>query len=192
MYHSFRLSDLTHPGYWIGIGIYFVIAGKFLNYYRWGSRPYSRYHQMTPELRPAFFILGVFSLAFGVFMRVVQTSYPVHATYSEAMVGAGLVAFALGYVDLRFLNRGLGVEAAPQDVPVQPHAHIQEAPQPDAFYVDPKAARGPKTVKSAMMLGDFYCREGKFDEAIEAYEDGLRSDPSNAELRARIEQAKKR
>jgi lipopolysaccharide biosynthesis regulator YciM len=59
-------------------------------------------------------------------------------------------------------------------------AQPQGIPHPDAFYVDPNAARSPKTVKSAMMLGDFYCREGKYDEAIEAYQDRLRSDPSNA------------
>lgn len=192
MYHTFRLSDLTHPWYWIGTGIYFVTAAKFLNYYSWGNRPSSRFHKMTPGLRPAFFVLGVFSLAFGVFMRVVQTSYPVHATYSEAMVGVGLVAFALGYVDLRLFNSGLGVEHNSPELPVQPYAHIQDAPHPDAFYVDRTTAHDPHKVKSALALGDFYCREGKYDDAIAAYEDGLKSDPVNTELHARVEKAMKR
>lgn len=125
-------------------------------------------------------------------MRVVQTSYPVHANYSEAMVGAGLVAFALGYVDLRLFNRGLGVEGTSPEATVQPHAHIQEAPHPDAFYVDRTTAHDPHKVKSALSLGDFYCREGKFDQAVEAYQEGLKSDPVNTELHARIEKALKR
>ncbi|HLY63587.1 MAG TPA: hypothetical protein VKV95_22845 [Terriglobia bacterium] len=148
---------------------------------------------MTPGLRPAFFILGVFSLAFGVFMRVVQTSYPVHATYSEAMVGAGVIAFVLGYVDLTVFNRGIAAEPRTPDLPTQPHqGHIQVEPHPDAFYVDRTTAHDPHKVKSALSLGDFYCREGKFDEAIEAYQEGLKSDPVNTELHSRIEKAMKR
>jgi hypothetical protein len=40
------------------------------------------------------------------------------------------------------------------------------------------------------MVGDFYCREGKFGDAIVAYRDGLAADPANAELRARIDQVR--
>lgn len=107
------------------------------------------------------------------------------------MVGAGVIAFALGYLDLTFFNRGLAAESRPDDVPLQPHAPIQAEAHPDAFYVDPKTAHDPHKVKSALSLGDFYCREGKYDEAIAAYQDGLSADPGNTELQARVEKARK-
>jgi hypothetical protein len=72
--------------------------------------------------------------------------------------------------------------------------------RPPPFLPEPKAADEPgKTaagadaakIHAALSLGDFYCRERQFDEAINAYQDGLREDPSNAELRARIDQLRK-
>jgi tetratricopeptide (TPR) repeat protein len=61
----------------------------------------------------------------------------------------------------------------------------------DAVAFKPMAPADHDKIKAALTLGDFYRQEGKRDEAIEAYEDGLRADPTNAELRARLEQMKR-
>jgi serine/threonine-protein kinase len=48
-----------------------------------------------------------------------------------------------------------------------------------------------KEVKAAITLGDSYLKDGKYDEAIKAYQEGLNLDPSNPDLLNRIERAKK-
>ncbi len=63
-------------------------------------------------------------------------------------------------------------------VAAQEASHTQTAPD-------------PSKVKAALQLGDFYRAQGKYDEAIEAYQDGLTADPSNTDLRALIDQMKK-
>jgi vacuolar-type H+-ATPase subunit I/STV1 len=96
MHHTFNLGDLAKPWCWIPTGVYFILTGIFSNHYRWRTGVYAKWHPMTPGMRPVSFTLGVFSLALGIFFRVVETSYPVHATYAKAIVGAGLVAFVPG------------------------------------------------------------------------------------------------
>jgi cytochrome c-type biogenesis protein CcmH/NrfG len=49
----------------------------------------------------------------------------------------------------------------------------------------------PKKVKAAITLGDSYLKDGKYDDAIKAYQDGLKLDPSNPDLLDRMERAKK-
>ena len=46
-----------------------------------------------------------------------------------------------------------------------------------------------KRVKGAISLGDYYYNEGKYDDAIRAYKEGLKLDPNNAELRSGIGKA---
>ncbi|MGB7592658.1 MAG: protein kinase [Terriglobia bacterium] len=49
----------------------------------------------------------------------------------------------------------------------------------------------PKKIKAAITLGDFYLKDGKYDDAIKAYQEGLNLDPSNADLRSKMERAEK-
>jgi hypothetical protein len=79
-------------------------------------------------------------------------------------------------------------------------SHTMEEPLGDLFNLEPHAAAEPgKTVAgadaakvhAALSLGDFYRGERQFVEAINAYLDGLREDPSNSELRARIDQLRR-
>ena len=46
-------------------------------------------------------------------------------------------------------------------------------------------------VKSALTLGEFYFNRGLYDKAIEAYQEGLSYDPTNAELRTRVARARR-
>jgi serine/threonine-protein kinase len=48
-----------------------------------------------------------------------------------------------------------------------------------------------RRIKAALALGNVYFGDGKYDDAIRAYEDGLNLDRSNRELRDRLERAKK-
>jgi serine/threonine-protein kinase len=60
----------------------------------------------------------------------------------------------------------------------QPESVARQRPAPDL-----------RRVKGAITLGDFYLKDGKYDQAIRAYKDGLQIDPTNEELRSRIGKA---
>jgi serine/threonine-protein kinase len=60
----------------------------------------------------------------------------------------------------------------------QPESVARQRPAPDL-----------RKVKGAITLGDFYLKDGKYDQAIRAYKDGLQIDPTNEELRSRIGKA---
>jgi hypothetical protein len=49
----------------------------------------------------------------------------------------------------------------------------------------------PKKIKGAITLGDFYFKDGKYADAIKAYQEGLNLDPANPELLDRMDRAKK-
>jgi cytochrome c-type biogenesis protein CcmH/NrfG len=53
------------------------------------------------------------------------------------------------------------------------------------------SAVDPKKIKAAITLGDFYLKDGKYGDAIKAYQEGLNLDPSNPGLRSKMERAKK-
>jgi len=53
------------------------------------------------------------------------------------------------------------------------------------------SAVDPKKIKAATTLGDFYIKDGKYADAIKAYQEGLNLDPSNPDLRDKMERAKK-
>ena len=54
-----------------------------------------------------------------------------------------------------------------------------------------KPAVDTAKVKSALTLGEFYFNRGLYDKAIEAYQEGLSYDPTNAELRTRVARARR-
>jgi tRNA A-37 threonylcarbamoyl transferase component Bud32 len=49
----------------------------------------------------------------------------------------------------------------------------------------------PTRVRSAITQGDFFFHRGEYDSAISAYQDGLNLDPSNSDLRVKLDRAKK-
>jgi serine/threonine-protein kinase len=53
------------------------------------------------------------------------------------------------------------------------------------------SAVDPKKIKGAITLGDFYFKDGKYADAIKAYQEGLNLDPSNPALLDRMARAKK-
>jgi serine/threonine protein kinase len=53
------------------------------------------------------------------------------------------------------------------------------------------SAVDPKKIKGAITLGDFYFKDGKYADAIKAYQEGLKLDPANPELLDRVQRAKK-
>lgn len=49
----------------------------------------------------------------------------------------------------------------------------------------------PTRIRSAITQGDFFLKRGEYDSAIAAYQEGLNLDPSNQQLRDKLEQTKK-
>jgi serine/threonine protein kinase len=74
-------------------------------------------------------------------------------------------------------------------------AHTASQTPPSAANVAPTAPAAStvdaKKIKAAITLGDSCFKDGKYDDAIKAYQEGLNLDPSNPELLDRMERAKK-
>jgi hypothetical protein len=49
----------------------------------------------------------------------------------------------------------------------------------------------PTRIRSAITQGDFFLKRGEYDSAIAAYQEGLNLDPSNQELRDKLDKTKK-
>lgn len=62
----------------------------------------------------------------------------------------------------------------------------------NASDADLGAVEAPDKIKAALMLGDHYYRKRDYEKALAPYQEALREEPSNAELRARIDQVKSR
>ena len=108
-----------------------------------------------------------------------------------------------------------------QQTSSQPPAHEQNPPVPESPEgktsggqgIQPEAARtasetptssvniaptgtaasavDPKRIKAAITEGDFWFNRYQYDDAIKAYQEGLNLDPSNPDLRSKMERAKK-
>jgi len=62
---------------------------------------------------------------------------------------------------------------------------------PTGETLTPRPTVDPQKIKAALTLGDMFYGRGEYDAAISAYQEGLDLDPSNAELRSRLERVKK-
>jgi serine/threonine-protein kinase len=82
------------------------------------------------------------------------------------------------------------------------HQGIQRAPARTASQNPPGAANvaptvpaastvDAKKIRAAITLGDSCFKDGKYDDAIKAYQEGLNLDPSNSDLLDRMDRAKK-
>lgn len=130
-------------------------------------------------------------IAFGAAYQMVITIVFVHLTVVHAIIGAILVALVFAYYDWRATNGDGEVDVPPPILPMQTGlTQTEETPPVEHLYFNPTTAVDPKKIKTAIKLGDFYRSEGKNEEAIAAYQDAVSVDPSNAELRARIDQLK--
>jgi len=86
-------------------------------------------------------------------------------------------------------------EPPPQPPPVNPEP-TPKPPRPTPKPKPPKPEPVPqpppidlRAIKGKISLGDFHYKRAEYDDAIAAYAEGLRLDPSNAELRRKIEDA---
>jgi serine/threonine protein kinase len=82
---------------------------------------------------------------------------------------------------------GQGIQ--PESVPTAseaPTSSVNVAPTGAAA-----SAVDPKKIKGAITLGDFYFKDGKYADAIKAYQEGLKLDPANPDLLERVQRAKK-
>jgi serine/threonine-protein kinase len=82
-------------------------------------------------------------------------------------------------------GQGIQSEPAPTS-PETPTSSVNTVPTGTAA-----SAVDPKKIKGAITLGDFYFKDGKYADAIQAYQEGLNLDPSNSDLLGRMERAKK-
>ena len=69
-------------------------------------------------------------------------------------------------------------------------------PQPERSVRAPgrrreRPAVDQRQVRGQLTLGNFYLKDGKYDDAIREYEKGLQLDPSNAQLQAQVDKARK-
>jgi len=64
----------------------------------------------------------------------------------------------------------------------RPTTHEPPPPPPP-----PVATVDPKAIKAKITMGNFHLGRGEYDDAIANYQEGLRLDPSNAELRQLLE-----
>jgi len=76
-------------------------------------------------------------------------------------------------------------EPTPRPTPSKPKPRKPEAPEPVA---PPAPAANATAVRGKLTLGNYYTKNGQYDDAIGQYEQGLKLDPSNAELRQKLEQ----
>jgi serine/threonine-protein kinase len=87
----------------------------------------------------------------------------------------------------RTTSAGQGIQRGP--------AHTASQTLPSGANVAPTGPAAstvdPKKIKAAIALGESRFKDGKYDEAIKAYQEGLNLDPSNPELLDRMERAKK-
>lgn len=57
--------------------------------------------------------------------------------------------------------------------------------------VPPRSTVDPAKIAGSIKLGDFYLSRGEYDNAINEFQKGLSLEPSNAQLRERLERARK-
>jgi serine/threonine-protein kinase len=81
------------------------------------------------------------------------------------------------------------------EAPVVPRQPASK-PQGGVSAAGPKETAAPRAVdeqkvKAALTQGDFFYNRGEYDNAINAYQEGLTLDPANPTLRARMDRVKK-
>jgi serine/threonine protein kinase len=102
-------------------------------------------------------------------------------TYTLTATGAGGTQTSSAHVNVT-------VPAPPPPTPVPPNPNLQPG-----FEIRPKPKPVPppvdtKQIRAALTMGNWLAGRGEYDEAITAYRKGLQADPSNAELRTKLEQ----
>ncbi len=111
--------------------------------------------------------------------------------WSLALIAVVFAVFLpLGYWQLRKLAHR-GVPPAPMTQPVEPAAEMPApgAPAPPSGPCSESPSDNLKQPGSSINLGDFYLRRGDYDCAISAYQQGLKLDPSNSDLRQKLDSA---
>ena len=93
-------------------------------------------------------------------------------------------------VTVNFRLDKAGPAAPPAQATTAPAVPIQAAEKPPAPASPEPAAPGVDVtaVKNKISLGDFHYRRGEYDGAIAAYREGLAMDPSNVELRWKLQE----
>jgi len=76
----------------------------------------------------------------------------------------------------------------PHPPPHSPQPHTPVNPQPNPpVNPQPNPPPVPPNIKPKITLGDWHLTRGEYDDAIASYREGLNMDPSNAELRQKLE-----
>jgi tRNA A-37 threonylcarbamoyl transferase component Bud32 len=109
----------------------------------------------------------------------------------------GLASLAVVLVCVVPLGYFMSTRSSPPGVQTMPTASPPAAPvgaapaEPEAPITapSPMAAPDPTQVKAKIITGDFYLKRGEYDDAIAAYQAGLQLDPSNPQLREKLQTA---
>jgi cytochrome c-type biogenesis protein CcmH/NrfG len=73
--------------------------------------------------------------------------------------------------------------------PSQPPSRQAREPPLTLPEQQPSETADPKRVREAITLGDFHYENGEYDEAISSYQAALKLDPSNAEVKKKLQKA---
>ncbi len=79
----------------------------------------------------------------------------------------------------------VGVTKAPPVSPPNRKVEVIRQPEPQKPTID------PKQITAAIKMGDFYFDRGEYDSAVGEYQRGLRLDPTNQVLKAKIDRARR-
>ena len=175
----------------LGYGIYLLLKAQFGKGYR--GMTSGNWYPLKPSDRAIFRFAGVPLVFLAAFHWAGVSIGQNPALVVEAILGGALFATAFWYVEERVIKHRPSIEGPSPGASTEGgQTHAVERRHYVAHYVGPDGAVDPKKIQAALMLGDSYRQEGKYEKAIEIYQDALHADPSNAELPARIDQAKRR
>lgn len=111
--------------------------------------------------------------------------------WSLAVIAVVLAVFLpLGYRELIKQERWMRTHTAPT-APVAEADSNPVTPIPPTPEAQPAGSPEPtdEAGRKLTTLGDFHLQRGEYDDAIESYQRGLRINPSDAALRARLNSA---
>jgi hypothetical protein len=110
-------------------------------------------------------------------------------TYTLTATGPGGAQSPTAHVNVTIPSTPQPPPPNPEPTPKPPRPGPTPIPEPPPPVVKPAGpAVNPTEVRGKISLGDFHYKRGEYDDAIASYEEGLRMDPTNAELRQKLEE----
>lgn len=186
-FHNLTFGSILLMGY----GLFLLLKAQFAKGYR--GMTSGKWYPLKPSDRALFRFAGVPLVVLVAFYWAGVNIGRNPGLVAGAILGGGIFALAFWYLEGGAIKRHLNTEGAFRDSSTQANPAQSRVISPSgASEADLGPVEAPDKIKAALKLGDHYFRTRDYDKALAAYLDALREDPSNAELRARINQVKRR